>query len=76
MTAITWLLKELEKVNYHPTEAMIIYAKKLEKQQIIDAFNSSYDVNLGQFVNGDYTIGESYYNETYGSKGSDETKTK
>ena len=37
MTAVNWLLQELEKVNYHPTEAMIMYAKKLEKQHIIEA---------------------------------------
>lgn len=34
MTAVTWLLEELEKVH-HPTEAMIMYAKKLENQQMI-----------------------------------------
>ena len=37
-TAVMWLLQELKKVNYHPTEAMIMYAKKLEKQQMADAF--------------------------------------
>ena len=74
MTSIEWLLSELEKVNYHPTEAMIMYAKKLEKQQIIDASNLKkedrwYDAKLYN------NCGEKYYNETYGSKGSDETKT-
>ena len=32
MESIEWLLSELEKVNYHPTEAMIMYAKRLHKQ--------------------------------------------
>ena len=63
-TAVDWLLQELEKVNYHPTEAMIMYAKKLEKQQIIDAHFDGYESISGQ--------AEQYYNETYGSKGSDE----
>lgn len=37
-TAVNWLLQELEKVNGHPTEAMILYAKKLEKEQVFKAF--------------------------------------
>jgi len=32
-TAVEWLLSELEKYN-HPTEAMILYAKKLEQDQM------------------------------------------
>jgi len=66
MTAVEWLLQELEKVNYHPTEAMIMYAKKLEKQQIIDAAERWKGTNFA----------EKYYEETYGSKRSDETKIK
>ena len=70
MTAVEWLIEELKKVH-HPTEAMIMYAKKLEKQQIIDAYQSG----DGDAYNLDATKewGEEYYNETYGSKGS-ETK--
>jgi hypothetical protein len=66
MTAVEWLLEELKKVH-HPTEAMIMYAKKLERQQIMDAHISGYD-----------SSGESakdYYDFYYGSKGSDEIKT-
>lgn len=71
MTAIQWLLQELDKVNYHPTEAMIMYAKKLEKEQskkdyksgVIDGFNSR-TLHMGV-----ETDAEQYYNETYGSKG-------
>lgn len=33
MTAVDWLLEELKKFH-HPTEAMIMYAKKLEMQQM------------------------------------------
>ena len=43
MTSTEWLLSELEKVNYHPTEAMIMYANKLHKQEIIDAWSKGYD---------------------------------
>ena len=59
LTAVEWLLKELDKVNHHPTEAMIMYAKKLEKEQIID----SWDLGRRDI---DYPAnGEQYYNETY-----------
>ena len=46
-------------------------AKEMEKQQIIDA----YQEGDGDAYNLDATKewGEEYYNETYGSKGSDET---
>ena len=39
MTAVEWLLQEMGKLNNgQPTEAMILYAKKLEQQQREDAF--------------------------------------
>lgn len=60
-TAVEWLLQELDKVNYHPTEAMIMYAKKLEKEQIIEAAERWKGTKFA----------EQYYNETYGSKGSE-----
>lgn len=43
-------------------------AIKLEKQQIIDAYANGSNDRLKNRIN-------DYYNETYGSKGSDETKT-
>ena len=55
-TAVEWLIQELKKVNYHPTEAMVMYAKKLEKQQIIEATYAS------------PRTGEDYHNETYKSE--------
>jgi len=69
MTAVNWLIEELKKVH-HPTEAMIMYAKKLEKQQIIDAYQSG----DGDAYNLEQTeiFAKQYYNETYGSKGSDD----
>jgi hypothetical protein len=58
MTSIEWLLSELEKVNYHPTEAMIMYAKKLEKEQLSDAwYAGDEDGPIHDF--------EDYYNETF-----------
>jgi hypothetical protein len=40
MTSIEWLLKELEKFN-HPTEAMIIYAKNLHRQELSKTWDES-----------------------------------
>jgi len=58
MTSIEWLLSELEKVNYHPTEAMIMYAKKLHKQEIIDAY-------LLDELDSSKKYAEQYYQETF-----------
>lgn len=58
MTAVEWLIKELNLEGYDYT---IEQAKQMEKQQIIDAFELW---RTGS--------GEQYYNETYGSKGSNE----
>jgi hypothetical protein len=69
MTAVEWLIEELKKVH-HPTEAMIMYAKKLEKQQIIDAYSEG---DKDGYPDGSYITGEEYYTSTYGSKGSDDT---
>jgi len=65
MNSIEWFLSELEKVNYHPTEAMIMYANKLHKQEIIDAKNDP--KNYDAYWDNDVLIssGEVYYNETY-----------
>jgi hypothetical protein len=65
MTSIEWLIKELNLEGYDHT---IQQAKEMEKQEIIDAHK-----------NGEYLIphsenAELYYQETYGSKGSDTLK--
>ena len=69
MTAVNWLIEELKKVH-HPTEAMIMYAKKLEKQQIIDAYGDGLNAYRTDFCNRD-----EYFAKTYGSKGSDVTSS-
>lgn len=83
MNSIEWLLSELEKVNYHPTEAMIMYAKKLHKQEIIDAYFGGLNGSINDYseskqvgseiIDIKYGKGaEQYYQETFVSKGSDE----
>ena len=63
MNSIEWLISELEKVNYHPTEAMVMYAKKLHKKEVIESYCSGNDL-IGA---------EQYYQETFVSKGSGDT---
>jgi hypothetical protein len=82
MTSIVWFIDQLSKVIYNPLETdgytkaiEKVYAQAIEmhRQQIIDAYQSG----DGDAYNLDATKewGEEYYNETYGSKGSDEVET-
>ena len=59
MTAVEWFVYELEKYHY-PTEAMIIYAKNLERQQQEYFFKCGRQYQL----TGEGTFTE-VYNETY-----------
>ena len=63
MTSVEWLVEELKKVH-HPTEAMIMYAKKLEKQQIIDAFGVGCHLESKRLI-GYHDVAEQHYNETF-----------
>jgi hypothetical protein len=67
MTAVEYLFETLwdcpkDKLTWY---SILEKAKKLEKQQIIDAWFDGYG--------GSAHSEDEYYNETYGSKGSDET---
>lgn len=77
-TAVEFLIEELKKVKY-PTEAMILYAKKLEKKQIIDAINdiSENNVKYANYIISTYSgikeelfihnknLAEQYYKDTF-----------
>ena len=70
MTAVEWLVNEIQSfgIDTKFINNAIEQAKEMEKQQIIDAFfDGAYDA--------DNISGEQYYNETYGSKGSDATSS-
>jgi hypothetical protein len=89
MTAVEWLIEQIESCKitmYNDGDRkklislvkgnLIEQAKEMEKQQIIDAVNQiEFDDIDGMGICDTNTKGEQYYNETYGSKGSDETKT-
>lgn len=65
-TAVEWLIEQLEKYH-HQTEAMTLYAKQMEKEQIVKALTLGYLINKDEevlFENAE-KLGEQYYNETY-----------
>ena len=73
-TAVEWLGLYIKGITTLNCDGIIEQAKEMEKQQIIDAWDN------GAYGSGEFMINietsQEYYNETYGSKGSDETKTK
>lgn len=66
MTAVDYLIEQLQAPCRGIPSHIIEQAKKMEKQQIINAHISGYD-SSGESA-------EDYYQYYYGSKGSDETK--
>ena len=66
MTAINWLIEELKKVH-HPTEAMIMYAKKLEREQHGKTWDAALIENSKRGGNEVRTFDyfDDYYDETY-----------
>ena len=75
-TAVNWMIEELIKkhVGKVGNEYVEIFekAKEMEKQQMLDAFEEG---SSDGFYGWGSSNKEQYYNETYGSKGSDEEKT-
>jgi hypothetical protein len=83
MTAVEWILIELQKnfpkeihnaynANQLLFESLFQQAKAMEKEQIINAHGEdrSYLQDDGSWKR---INGEQYYNETYGSQGSNDT---
>ena len=58
ITAVEWLVEKLREQKF-VTESQIFIAKKMEKEQIIDAVD-------GFPLENRHLDGEQYYNETYG----------
>jgi hypothetical protein len=61
-TAVEWLLEELPKVYVEHRHLVIEQANKMEKQQIIDAFNLGQQKEAKQEF---WTKGEQYYNQNF-----------
>jgi hypothetical protein len=61
MTAVEWLIDQVEDfIGLIPVD-IIDQAKEMHKQEIIDAIDDFSVNQWGEFLNG-----EEYYNETYG----------
>lgn len=76
MTAVEWLINELQL--YYEGKSKLVYyeiieqAKEMEKQQIIDAFDEGQEYEYQYHINNTPKFdSQTYYNETYGSKGSE-----
>jgi hypothetical protein len=70
-TAVEWLVNEINK-NFEQNDflieniELIVSAKKMEKQQIIDAFEEGKDIEYEYHINDEPRINaEEYYNETF-----------
>lgn len=68
-TAVEWLIEQLQAPCRGIPSHIIEQAKQMEKEQIINAFDEGLDDRFYGFSD----RSEQYYNETYGSKGSDVT---
>ena len=71
-TALEWFFNELQRMQYFIGNDMLQaleQAKQMEKEQIMEAV--SFGDCRGRVTT--YLTEDEYYNETYGSKGSDET---
>jgi hypothetical protein len=74
MTVVQWLEKELKKIPFVNPKEVFEQAKEMEKQQIIDAFDEGQEYEYQYHINNTPKFdSQTYFNETYGSKGS-ETK--
>jgi uncharacterized protein YnzC (UPF0291/DUF896 family) len=75
MTSIEWLIEELTPsiaLQQKYIDELKDKAKEMHKVEIIDAYNQGdYDVYNGK----SYITAEQYYQETFGSKGSDVTSS-
>jgi hypothetical protein len=60
-TAVGWIIEQLH--NGRELSTLIAYAKEMEKEQIMKAFDSGYIKGDEELTH--YDI-EQYYNETYG----------
>jgi hypothetical protein len=72
MNSIEWFISELKKVNYHPTEAMVMYAKKLQRQEHSKTWDEAlriFETRGHNFVRA-WEDFDDYYQETFISKGS------
>jgi hypothetical protein len=72
-TSVEWFAKELEsygdpqfcKIEWEQLDSLIQQAKEMEKEQIIDAYETAMETDS---YNEPLKIGKDYYNETFKSE--------
>jgi hypothetical protein len=62
-TAVEWLIEQWPILESQIPERILEQAKEMEKEQIIEAYNTSFILR-----DKPYSTAEKYYNETYESK--------
>ena len=60
-TAVQWLIDEINEKHFFLFSKLGEQALKIEKEQIMKAFNKSFELR-----DKPYSTAEKYYNETYG----------
>ena len=72
MTAVEWLIEQCPRIETIVASSVFEQAKEMEKQQIIEAFDEGQEYEYQYHINNAPKFdSQTYYNETYGSKGSD-----
>ena len=78
MTAVEWLVEKVNSDCLNSTfirKELIDEAKEMHKQEIIDAWNGGdYAYFYSKETGRDFADGSEYYQETLGSKGSDDAQ--
>jgi hypothetical protein len=65
-TAIDWLIEQWPILESDLPDWLIQQAKEIEKEQIVNAVDDRF--NYDSWSSSIPTLGEQYYNETYGGK--------
>jgi hypothetical protein len=63
-TAVQWLIDEIHEKHFFLFSKLGEQALKIEKEQIINAYEIGYDGGI-QIIS-EYDTAQDYYNETYG----------
>ena len=64
-TAVEWFEQQLDNLNIEIPFSIFEEAKEIEKQQIIDAYETAIETDI---YNVPLKVGEQYYNETFKTK--------
>jgi len=68
LTAVNWLLENIQKVHKMDWDIVFAQAELMEKEQIMEAYGAGYNDGCAYMTDGitEFKDSEQYYNETYG----------